>query len=268
MVSLGTPRDPTPGFAEIGGKSTARYILSVNTHAAGAGARIGRALAALATVACLTQCSGNSEPGDSAASSAPAAAETVVTSTPPPRVSTVTAAELGDSWRPGCPVGPDQLRRVEIDYIDPKGQSQRGYLIVHRDIVDQVQQIFGRLREMAFPITKMEPAQHYPGADDELSMEADNTSAFNCRGIPGSRSWSQHAYGRAVDINPLINPMVNLGGSYEPSNAEPYLDRTRKDPGMLHAGDPAVRAFTDRGWTWGGDWRSPKDYQHFELPGH
>lgn len=194
-------------------KSPARYILSVNTHAAAAGARIGRALAALATVACLTQCSGHSEPGDSAVPSAPAAAETVVTSTPPPRVSTVTAAELGDSWRAGCPVGPDQLRRVEIDYIDPKGQSQRGYLIVHRDIVDQVQEIFGKLRELAFPITKMEPAHNYPGADDELSMEADNTSAFNCRGIPGSRSWSQHAYGRAVDIASSTNEMPSIRSS-------------------------------------------------------
>lgn len=237
--------------------------------------RIARALAALTTVGCLTQCAAPqpgeavqapAQSGAAAPSSRAVAAETVVTSTPAAAVSTVTAAYLGDSWRPGCPVGPEQLRRVDIDYLDRDHQPQRGSLIVHRDIVDQVKEIFAQLRTLGFPITKMRPAHNYPGAQDELSMRDDNTSAFSCRGIPGSGSWSQHAYGRAIDINPLINPMVNSDGSFEPSTAEPYLDRGGKDPGMVHTGDPVVRAFTDRGWTWGGDWRSPKDYQHFELP--
>jgi hypothetical protein len=106
----------------------------------------------------------------------------------------------------------------------------------------------------------------YPSAEDELSMEDDNTSAFNCRGIPGSSRWSLHAYGRAIDINPLLNPSIDSAGTLEPKNAAVYLDRKRIDPGLLHSGDDAVRAFTDRGWTWGGNWKSPVDYQHFERP--
>ena len=189
------------------------------------------------------------------------------TSTVPPEpVHPVTAAELGASWHPGCPVGPEQLRRVEVDYEGFDGQPHRGELIVHRDLAQQVIVIFDQLRQLHFPIAKMQPPQHYPGAEDELSMEDDNTSAFNCRGIPGSQRWSQHAYGRAIDVNPLLNPSVHLDGRIEPTTSGPYLDRRRDDPGLLHDGDAAVRVFTDRSWTWGGHWHDPKDYQHFELP--
>jgi hypothetical protein len=95
-------------------------------------------------------------------------------------------------------------------------------------------------------------------------MEDNNTSAYNCRVIPGSGRWSRHAFGRAVDLNPLLNPEIDRTGAFQPENAAPYLDRTRTDPGVLHAGDAAVRVFTGRGWRWGGDWRTPLDYQHFE----
>nr|WP_197503385.1 M15 family metallopeptidase [Mycobacterium sp. E740] len=184
----------------------------------------------------------------------------------PARVLPVTAAELGDSWRPGCPLGPTQLRRVEIDHLGMDGQIHRGDLIVHEDLVPEVIEIFEQLRRIGYPIEKMRTPDHYPGAEDELSMRDNNTSAFNCRGIPDSDNWSLHAYGRAIDINPLINPYIDSTGAFEPANAAPYVDRARTDPGILHDGDPAVRVFTDRGWTWGGDWRTPKDYQHFELP--
>ena len=103
---------------------------------------------------------------------------------------------------------------------------------------------------------------NYPGADDELSMEDNNTSAFNCRDIPGTGRWSQHAFGRAIDLNPLLNPEIDQTGAIQPKTAAPYLDRNRTDPGILHAGDAAVRVFTDRGWRWGGYWRTPIDYQH------
>ena len=110
----------------------------------------------------------------------------------------------------------------------------------------------------------MRTTDHYPGADDELSMEDNNSSAFNCRPLPSGRSWSLHAFGRAIDLNPLLNPYIDRRGAFQPKNAAPYLDRKRTDPGILHAGDAAVRVFTDRGWRWGGNWRTPKDYQHFE----
>ncbi|MFC3776347.1 M15 family metallopeptidase [Mycolicibacterium holsaticum] len=184
----------------------------------------------------------------------------------PPAVHPVTAAELGASWRPGCPLEPQRLRRVEIDYVGFDNLPHRGELIVHEDLVGEVIAIFGQLYRLGYPIEKMTTVEHYPNADDELSMRDNNTSAFNCRDIPGSGQWSWHAYGRAIDLNPLINPYIDAAGDFQPGNAEVYLDRRRIDPGLLHDGDPAVLAFTDRGWTWGGHWRTPKDYQHFELP--
>ncbi len=210
----------------------------------------------------LTQC-GSPPRVPVAAPSAPVATTSAAPAQP---VHPVTAAELGASWHPGCPVGPEQLRRVEVDYEGFDGQPHRGELIVHRDLADEVIAVFGKLRRLHFPIAKMQPAQRYPGAADELSMEDDNTSAFNCRGIPGSQRWSQHAYGRAIDVNPLLNPSVHQDGRIEPSTSGRYLDRHRDDPGLLHDGDAGVLAFTDRGWTWGGHWHNPKDYQHFELP--
>lgn len=141
----------------------------------------------------------------------------------------------------------------------------RGNLVVHQDVVADVIAIFEQLQQVGYPIAKMQTVDHYPGAEDELSMEDNNTSAYNCRPLPGSNTPSLHAFGRAVDVNPLINPYIDSTGHIEPTTAAPYLDRNRTDPGLLHAGDRAVRAFTDRGWRWGGDWRTPKDYQHFEL---
>ena len=109
----------------------------------------------------------------------------------------------------------------------------------------------------------MRTVDNYPGAADELSMRDNNTSGFNCRRL--GEGWSLHAYGRAVDVNPLVNPFIDSRGNLEPATARAYLDRTRDVPGMLRAGDAAVAAFTDRGWRWGGAWRDPIDYQHFEI---
>ena len=135
---------------------------------------------------------------------------------------------------------------------------------MHQDLVADVIAIFDQLHEQRYPMARMRNVDHYPGAEDELSMEDNNTSAFNCRPLPSGQAWSLHAYGRAIDVNPLLNPFIDSRDAFEPKTAAPYLDRNRTDPGILHAGDPAVRAFTDRGWRWGGDWRTPKDYQHFE----
>ncbi|MGH3563859.1 MAG: M15 family metallopeptidase [Mycobacterium sp.] len=181
-------------------------------------------------------------------------------------VTAVTAAELGASWRPGCPVGPGQLRRVAVNHIGFDGQTHRGELVVHEDLVPQVRTVFEQLYRLRYPIEKIRTTDHYPGAADELSMEDNNTSAFSCRAIRGTGRWSKHAYGRAIDLNPLLNPSITAGGALEPRTAAAYLDRGRTDPGLLHDADPAVRVFTDRGWRWGGHWQSPVDYQHFEWP--
>ncbi|WP_244975566.1 M15 family metallopeptidase [Mycobacterium kubicae] len=228
--------------------------------------------AAIATVLLLVQCSPASPPhavtSEPTVSRSASAAAAPPTSAPPaPAAATVqpvTAAELGTTWQPGCPVEPEQLRRVEVDYVGLDGQTHRGPLIVHQDLVPDVIAIFDQLHRLGYPVDKMQTVDHYPNADDELSMEDNNTSAFNCRRIPGSDDWSPHAYGRAIDINTLLNPCLYVSGYFEPRNAAAYLDRNRTDPGLLHIGDPAVLAFTDRGWRWGGEWNAPLDYQHFE----
>lgn len=181
----------------------------------------------------------------------------------PALVEPVDEAALGASWRPGCPVPPADLRRITLSYIGFDGRSHRGELVVHRDLVGDVIAIFGELHAARFPIEKMHTVDHYPRADDELSMQDDNTSAFNCRGLP-SGSWSLHAYGRAVDINPLVNPYLSVSGDLQPNAARAYLDRTRTDPGMIRDGDAVVRIFAEHGWRWGGHWHDPIDYQHFE----
>ncbi len=182
----------------------------------------------------------------------------------PAAVRPVTAADLGTSWRAECPVGPDLLRRVDVDYLGFDGGVHRGSLVVHREVADEVVAIFADLLRLRYPIERMQTVEHYPGAEDEASMRDNNTSAFNCRPLPGG-SWSEHAYGRAVDLNPLVNPYLDASGDLQPKTAGRYLDRTRDDLGLLHPGDAAVAAFTSRGWTWGGTWRDPVDYQHFEV---
>ena len=117
-----------------------------------------------------------------------------------------------------------------------------------------------------FPIRRMQPVEAY-GASDDRSMAADNTSAFNCRRVAGSTSWSEHAYGRAIDVNPLENPEVMRSGRVLPPAGAAYLDRSRRAKGMIHAGDAVVRAFAAVGWHWGGYWTSLKDYQHFSSTG-
>lgn len=231
-------------------------------------------LAVIAAGSVLLQCTAPpppppATPSPSTATPSTAAASPSTTAPPTPAGATVhrvTAAELGASWRPDCPVEPGQLRRVDLDHIGFDGQTHRGELIVHEDLVPEVIAIFEQLYRFRFPIEKIRTVDHYPGAADELSMADNNTSAFNCRGIPGTDRWSWHAYGRAIDLNPLLNPYIDARGAFQPENAAPYLDRSRTDPGLLHNGDPAVRVFTDRGWRWGGHWRTPIDYQHFERP--
>jgi hypothetical protein len=192
----------------------------------------------------------------------PAAA---TTTTYPVTVSRVTAADLGASWHTGCPVPPRDLRAVELRYWGFDKATHRGTLVVRAYAVTNVVKAFRALYEVRFPIRRIVPISVY-GGDDDASMAANNTSAFNCRRATGSTSWSVHAYGRAVDLNPVQNPYVS--GSYvsPPAGAE-YLDRSWFRPGMVVPGRASLRAFTAIGWGWGGYWHSLKDYQHFSATG-
>jgi hypothetical protein len=172
----------------------------------------------------------------------------------------------GVSWRPGCPVRLRKLRLVTLRYWGFDREAHMGRMVVHADVAVKVARIFRRLYGVRFPIRRMRLVDRY-GADDRTSMEHDNTSAFNCRwraGQPGV--WSQHAYGRAIDVNPVENPYVWSGG-VSPWNGAPYVDRSDWRRGMIHHGDPVWLAFHNRGWEWGGDWTSVKDYQHFSRNG-
>jgi hypothetical protein len=168
-------------------------------------------------------------------------------------------------WRPGCPVGPGHLRRVVVTHWDFAGRRRGGIVVVHRDVARQVLEVFRTLYAARFPIRRVRPIEAY-GGDDFASIEADNTSAFNCRAATGSRRWSQHAYGRAIDVNPIENPYVSRGRTSHRASV-PYLDRTRRRPGMAVEGGVLVRAFDAAGWSWGGRWAEPVDLQHFSAGG-
>jgi len=179
-------------------------------------------------------------------------------------VANVTAAELGASYHAGCPVGPEQLRRVEVPYWGFDGLTHPGTLIVNVEAVDAIMRVFRQLYDDRFPIRRMETVDRYAG-DDHASMAADNTSAFNCRFVAGTSRWSAHAYGQAIDVNTIENPYVQ--GSYvSPPAGAAFMDRSNVRPGMAYRGGDLVDAFAAVGWQWGGRWSDP-DYQHFSATG-
>jgi len=172
----------------------------------------------------------------------------------------------GSSWRPGCPVGLDELRVVRVTFWGFDRQAHRGRLVVHRAVARDVARLFGTLYAARFPIRKIRLVDYY-GADDKRSMKDDNTSAFNCRYRNGvCCTWSMHAYGKAIDVNPVENPELWSGG-ISPPNGAPYRDRSDKRKGMIFHGDVVWKAFHATGWGWGGDWSWPIDYQHFSTNG-
>jgi D-alanyl-D-alanine carboxypeptidase len=182
-------------------------------------------------------------------------------------VTSVTARELGASWRPGCPVGPADLRLVRLTYWGFDDRPHLGGIVVNRAVTRDVIRVFGRLYAERFPIRRMRPIAAY-GGSDARSMTADNTSGFNCRYAvaPGPKQWSVHAYGEAIDVNTVENPYVE-GGQVLPAAGRPYLDRSRYRPGMATPGGQLVAAFASVGWKWGGRWTGSPDYQHFSATG-
>ena len=170
----------------------------------------------------------------------------------------------GLSYKKDCTVPRDSLRYIQVLHYDAEGLEKSGEIVCHRAIAQDIAEIFEALHEARYPIERVELIDRY-GAEDEPSMRANNTSAFNFRRIAGSRKLSNHSYGRAIDINPLYNPCVSQGGrKIQPSTARPYADRSRKHTYKIERGDLCHRLFKQHGFRWGGDWRSLKDYQHFE----
>ncbi|HEU0246583.1 MAG TPA: M15 family metallopeptidase [Gaiellaceae bacterium] len=171
----------------------------------------------------------------------------------------------GRSWRPGCPVALRDLRVLAMSHWGFDRRERTGRLIAHKDVARDLLGVFRRLYDARFPIRRMVPVDVYGGSDFR-SIEADNTSAFNCRFVEGTSRWSEHAYGRAIDVNPIENPYVS-GGRTSHRASRPYVERAARRPGMAYEGGALVRAFAAIGWGWGGRWTSVKDYQHFSASG-
>lgn len=176
------------------------------------------------------------------------------------------------SYKTYCTVPREDLRYIKLLYRDFDGQTRIGELMVNYLVEDDILYIFEELYKASYPFNLIVLVDDF-GADDDLSIAHNNTSAFNYRNITGGSTPSNHAYGTAIDINPYNNPYIIYDADGYPSildeGAEAYLDRYAEDAyerHMINYSDPCYQLFTERGWQWGGDWSNPVDYQHFEKP--
>jgi hypothetical protein len=170
--------------------------------------------------------------------------------------------DLRHSYRKGCPVGPARLRTVVVSHWGFDGKAHLGRVVVARRLAPGLVRVFRTLWDARFPIRRLRPVSEYRGSDD-ASMAADNTSGFNCRFVGGTTRWSLHAYGEAIDVNPVENPYVR-GATVSPPAGRAYVDRSRYRKGMAVPGGVLVRAFAAAGWKWGASFG---DYQHFSTTG-
>ena len=170
----------------------------------------------------------------------------------------------------GCTVPYEDLHYVGLLYVDFNGETQTGELICNKAIAQDMVEIFYELYLNDYRIERIRLIDEY-GGDDTLSMEDNNTSCFNYRVVDGTDSLSKHALGCAIDINPFYNPYVvfnrpTQGETYiSPKGSEIYADRSRSFPYKIDENDLCYRLFTAHGFTWGGNWNSSKDYQHFQI---
>ena len=168
----------------------------------------------------------------------------------------------GVTFHENTPFGYDALTYLTITHADFDGESRIGHMIVAAEIGEEVLDIFRELYEIRFPIYQMRLIDYFD-ADDNLSLAANNSSAFNFRYIAGTTTISRHGFGMAIDINPIQNPYIRGDNILPPAGAA-YLNRDDVRPGMIVRGCPVYTAFISRGWIWGGNWTVPRDYHHFE----
>ena len=169
------------------------------------------------------------------------------------------------TWAPGCPVTAHQLSWVRVAFRGFDGQRHTGELLVNRSAARDLVRVFADLYAARFPLEEMRITTKAEQTA-EPTGDGNDTGAFNCRPVRGSTTFSQHAYGLAVDVNPFQNPYLK-GGLVLPELAGAYRDRSWHRPGMVLTGGPVVRAFARIGWGWGGSWQSLKDLQHFSANG-
>jgi D-alanyl-D-alanine carboxypeptidase-like protein len=183
------------------------------------------------------------------------------------------AAMRGTTWQPGCPVPLSDLSLLRFNYWGMDGEIKRGPLVVNASVADDVLWVFHQLFDAHYPFKRVGLARRFRESryDENLDSRRSVTASFNCRVVitpAGPQdTFSQHAYGLAIDVNPMQNPFVGADGSVHDPLARPYADRSLDEPGMIHEGDEVVRAFASIGWSWGGDWSGDKDYMHFSQSG-
>ncbi|MFZ0118248.1 MAG: M15 family metallopeptidase [Pseudonocardiaceae bacterium] len=182
-------------------------------------------------------------------------------------ISPVPPQVLGRStWKPVCPVKPDQLRYLTMSFRGFDARAHTGEMIVNATVAQTVLGVFKRLFAAGFPIEEMRIT-----TEAELKLpptgDGNNTNAFVCHQTPGQSQWSAKAYGLAIDLNPFDNPSVK-GDLVLPELASSYLDRDWVRSGMVVDGGVAVTAFESAGWKWGGRWSAPVDFMHFSTDGH
>lgn len=160
-----------------------------------------------------------------------------------------------------------KLDTLKVQYVDFQGQQQQGLLICNTKISKDLQEIFAELYRQKYPIERIRPISEYDN-DDERSMRANNTSCYCYRVVEGSSKLSKHAQGLAIDINPLYNPCVKRKNDgtllIQPATGKPYVNRSKSFKYKITSQDLCYRLFVQHGFRWGGNWRSLKDYQHFE----
>lgn len=174
----------------------------------------------------------------------------------------------GKSFKDDCTVPREDLRYLHVLHKNIDGDVLEGEMVVNKYIAEDVLEILKELYEADYPIERMVLIDEYD-ADDEASMEDNNSSSFNFRLISHTNRVSKHGLGMAVDINTLYNPYTKVVDGeriIEPITGEPYLDRDASFPYKIEKGDLCYKLFTEHGFVWGGDWPDRKDYQHFEIP--
>ncbi len=174
----------------------------------------------------------------------------------------------GLSYKEGCIVPYEDLRYLQVLYVDFEGNTQTGELICHQAIAQDLLEIFAGLYDAGYEIARIRLIDEYD-ADDDLSIADNNTSCFNFRKVAGSANYSKHAYGLAVDINPFQNPYVTYPDGKQkvsPPDAQRYADRSLDFAHKIDENDLCYRLFVQHGFIWGGHWKTVKDYQHFQKP--
>ncbi len=175
----------------------------------------------------------------------------------------------GLSYKENCPISIKDLRYLTMTYLNFNNESKIGEMIVHKDISKEIVLIFKELYSIKYPINKMQLVSDFKANDFE-SIEANNTSSFNCRKVANTSRWSKHTYAKALDINPIQNPYISRKGFISHKSSLKYKKRVHKksldskDKAILLKNDAAVKIFEKYDWKWGGDWKTIKDYQHFE----